>query len=679
MDEISKFRSNFYLLLVFSAIGLFLGGGCASSPKKTLKPYVPVKTSSGPAAPELTSEERIKLKITQLRQQLAKAKYDWKLYCQLGDCYMELNHPHQASLLYEQALAVYPVDRIIKEEKRQADYIAAQIQAEKRRQQKLREAQQHEAEQQLLMGMLGAMSSMPANNVSSMAMQQQLSATSSLMQSTSAYQSGLLRAEAGSIMGPNQEIVSSLPERRDLATIWIKLGCAYVADNEYERALPAFSQGRQYDPSRIDALWYAARAYFFQGQYNQAINFALQYQTLTCEGNSAEPMLLIYDAFRNLGMAREAEAAFKAEIASFAAAAKGNPGNAAVWNTLGNIYIGANRYDEAAKAYGEVLKIQPKNEQALQGLAVCCIALKQVDKMREVLSALQAGPGASRENAYTIGRLCEELGEEGQALASFNRCVEWFRQSSQKAPAYVFVAQAATGGADAAVDGILNVISEDPCAQYDYLNYYLLALAYEKQGKRPDLAIDALRQCIEDNPAFLPAVNALNRLTARYAATAAATIAKSDAALQKGDKAAAVILRAAAWAIMPDGADRLKVLEDINRLAKDVAVPADRDASAAWLRGNAILKRAKVPADIERARHEYHRAFTMMPWNTALLLNLSSCQALVGRQDLSMRDLQLYLRLNPNQKDNERVTQLHDFEQQRKVAERQWQNIYRRY
>ena len=679
MDEICKSRSNFHLLLVFAAICLFLEAGCASRPRKPLKPYVPAKNSSGPGVPGLSPEESMKLKIAQLRQQLAASRYDWQRYSQLGDCYLESNHPHEAAMLYEQALAVYPVDRIIKEEKRQAAFVAAQIQAEKLRQQKLREAQQHEADQQLLMGMLGTMSSMPANNASSMAMQQQLGATSNLIQSTGAYQSGMLRAEAGSILGPNQEIVSSLPERRELAAIWIKLGCAYAADNEYERALPAFSQGRQFDPSRIDAIWHAARAYFSQGQYNQSINFALQYQTLTCEGNNPEPMLLIYDAFRNLGMKREAEAAFNAEIASFAAAAKAGPGNAVVWNTLGNINIAANRYDAAVKAYCEVLKIQPKNEQALQSLAVCYIALKQVDKMREVLSALQAGSGASRENAYTIGRLCEELGEEAQAVASFNRCVEWFRQSPKKAPAYVFVAQAATGGADAAVDGILNVISENPCAQHDYLNYYLLALAYEKQGKRPDLAIDALRQCIEDNPSFLPAVNALNRMTARYAATAAATVAKSDAALQKGDKAAAVVFRAAAWAIMPDGAARFQVLEDINRLAKEVAVPADSDASAAWLRGNAILKRAKVPADIERARHEYHRAFTMMPWNTALLLNLASCQALIGRQDLSVRDLQSYLRLSPNQKDNERVMQLHDFEQQRKVAERQWQNIYRRY
>ena len=81
-----------------------------------------------------------------LKLRLLKDAYDWQIYAQIGDTQMEMNHPREAAASYEKAIAIYPITRERGAEMRQAEFLAAQANAEQQRQKIARESAQKQAQ-----------------------------------------------------------------------------------------------------------------------------------------------------------------------------------------------------------------------------------------------------------------------------------------------------------------------------------------------------------------------------------------------------------------------------------------------------------------------------------------------------------------------------------------------------
>jgi len=336
---------------------------------------------------------------------------------------------------------------------------------------------------------------------------------------------------------------------RMMAGIYHNLGKGLYQNGDYEKAIQAFEFSLTYLPDRLLTLKGLIRATYASGRYAEAVAQALEavqvhpydaevLQTavlaLRAAGQrkqaaemcrrallvrpTADLYILWGEVLRELGNREEAITVFERGIEHAPDDPRlylhlaemwrvsGNhakvidllervvqiqPGDGEVYFLLGNQYYIVQQFDQAARAFREAARLNPRSIRSRANLGT---ALKALDRRREAeqayLQAIAIGPDSSNENSQrtadylhtsvTLGQLYRETEQPERALQVYRRLLNAaFPPISSDIYAEVGLEFYLLGALDASIAAYLQALQKDP----DYPNaQFNLGLAYLSRG-----------------------------------------------------------------------------------------------------------------------------------------------------------------------------------------------------
>jgi tetratricopeptide (TPR) repeat protein len=158
--------------------------------------------------------------------------------------------------------------------------------------------------------------------------------------------------------GAEQPTVEGLEQGSDLAAMF-QQGAELARTGLYDRALELFEQVLAERPDHVPTLINAARVHFLRGRTEKAIELLERADRLMPDN----PRILAY-----LGMAESKAGRFEDALVHLEGASLLDPTRIDVGNELAGVYFELERYEEAAEAWGRVLKLDPDNLLARAGL-----------------------------------------------------------------------------------------------------------------------------------------------------------------------------------------------------------------------------------------------------------------------------------------------------------------------
>ncbi len=251
-----------------------------------------------------------------------------------------------------------------------------------------------------------------------------------------------------------------------------------------------------------------------------------------------------FEAWFNLGVARQQTGEIEEAIFSYHQAARLSPGDARPWINLGIARHAVDDTEGAREAYRSALDLDPAQPQALWNLAV----ILENSGARAEAMALYARTAAARpdwpEAWFRLGALRMEGGDRAGALAAFRECLE-LKPDFQQAALNAAICMKDTGDPEGARALLEEVLEQDPdstdalraaaavCVECGDWKFGLavrrklaerrqslpeltfnLALAADEQGHDDD-AVRLYCEALRENPRFASALLNLGHVLAR--------------------------------------------------------------------------------------------------------------------------------------------------------------------
>ncbi len=678
--------NNRNLCAALVGAGIFLAGGCATTPQPRSQPAPPppvvkappaAPVTPAPAVRQPTREELLAARLEQLRRQWAQAPYDWKNCNAVGETLLELKEYRAAELVFEQALAVHPISEMLTQEKRRDNLAKARADALRQQQEQQRKAQEMAATNAMMSGLLGSMANMPNMAAGS---RQALNVMTPMLEGFANAEVGMAQAQA-MVTGSVAELAEyGLPARKEKAALWFNLGQAQAGYGNNVKAAASLESAFQFDPARYDILWRLALAWREEGRPDKALLVANRYLAMMPGGKNMANCLVVMDLFRALRLPEEADAAFDGMAAVGRAPDSADVRNLMEWGDFCNR---AGRFGEALPAYAAAYrKAAIRDTALLNGLAVAYLSTGKPIQESGLIAEMSAGAEKARApdyQWYLAGSLHELSGNPQGAREAFLKAVErWEKEyAGQEIPGHIAVCFAAIGRLPQAATYLHATLRGDRNGILSGRDYFRIVGIHEKAG-RPELAMLFCRLSLRETPGFRPAELAMERLARNEEANVKASLAQAEAALRDGDKAKAILALSAAAALMPGGEKQDALYADVLRLAVGMEnpPPVPEAGRAHWLRGNAICKQVKSPADIHRALMEYQMALAEAPWMASLWLNVAVCHGLLNDYDNAVREIKMYLNGTADPKAaGDSWDKLYELEQQWNTARRELKGL----
>ena len=153
----------------------------------------------------------------------------------------------------------------------------------------------------------------------------------------------------------------------------------------------------------------------------------------------------------------------------------------------------AGKVEQAASIYGQILRVEPDNADALGGLAQCHIAGGALDEARELLAALT--PEQAKNAEVAAARAAIELSEQAEDVgdtAELERAVE-ADPANHQARYDLSLALVARGEREAAVDHLLEIVRRNRAWNEEAARKQLLTL-FEAFGQADPLTVASRRR-----------------------------------------------------------------------------------------------------------------------------------------------------------------------------------------
>ena len=610
-----------------------------------------------------TEAKHTQISVDMARQRVASAPLDWRSFNDLGIAYYREGFYDEAIAAFEQALALHPITTTIEAEQKQQRALDSQRQALMDEQARQRKAQNDAAMNQMFQSLLGGIGSMPGLNARTLSM---LSVAQGMANVASQIP---LPPQSASL--PQEKMESSLRAKREVASVYTNLGTAHSAKKNFSLSISAFESALNLDPSKTVLLRSMAECNFALADYGKCIVLMKRFLAISHADISPKCYMLISDAFQALGMDQEADKAFDAGVRAYKKWLGANPSAASMTIELGWAY--AERYDrlsEAIECFHRVLAGDKSNPEALKGLATSYYGMSDYDQALKVLQVLTV-PDVKKENAsyawYLSGRIYDEMGLKDDALNAFRKAVDSYNAFSHPGlpPTYITTASAAIGQ-EQAVQRLELAVTNDPLGWNTFIHLYGLAFAYEKMGRDAE-AIEILNRCLTIRPKHSLARKSLEKLTKKNSGACDHALRAADKAVSQNDMTTAMQYLAKAYQLMPEGKRKKETQGKLLRVAGQAksVPPLTEGGQRHFLRGNAALKSAKDPVDIDRAITEYRWAIVQSPWIGNLYLHASVATGVRHRYSEAIEYLTLFLTASPESTNLESaLNKLHELEYQ---------------
>ncbi|MFO7535873.1 MAG: tetratricopeptide repeat protein [Kiritimatiellia bacterium] len=588
--------------------------------------------------------------IQTAKMKAAADPLNWRCYNELGLVYSKAKMYDEAIAAFEQALALHPVTTTVESEKKQQQSMDAQREAILQQQQRQQAAQNSAATSQLLLGLMGSMASLPGADPQMMAV---LPTVNNIM---SAGDQMAITAATG-VDIPKTMLESQLKPKREVAGIYFNLGAAQYGKGIYAQAILSLDNSLSLDPSRVEALWWVAEAYFRQASYQKAITTMNRYLALGSASPAPSCFIRLSESFRALGLDKEADKAFLAAVNEHKSLIAADPDGVEPALELARAYMGQDRYAEAEELIVKLLETQGSDGMRLD------LAAAQLCQSRfaEALQSVQkVANGKSDDNqiyaGYLAARANDELGSPDEALKAYRQTAQLLDNLPMGSimPTFGPVVLAAVGRYGEARKESEFRLAKDPFGMEAPMDLFRLGLVYEKGGQDVE-AMEALNRALLLRPRYSLASAVLRRLEKKNAAACEKALAEADAAVGRKDLGVAVRQLSNAFQLMAASPKKRQVHQRILQLTAEMEAPPPLtpEAQRHYLRGNAALKAAKETIDLDRAISEYRWATLYSPWAAPIYLNSAAAYGVRLRYAEATEAIKLYLVASPKAKNVE--------------------------
>jgi tetratricopeptide (TPR) repeat protein len=187
------------------------------------------------------------------------------------------------------------------------------------------------------------------------------------------------------------------------------LGVIYTIRREYDKAVNAYSRGLKADPNHPILHLNLAHTYEDMHKYSNA---ALSYAAaLRAKPGWMEAIADFSDLLLRLKRAKDAEGLVDQAL-------RLEPGNTGMHTLRGRAYVQESNYQRASEEFAQVIESEPKNRQALSGLAFSYEKLGQLPKALEVMKMYEA---ADPSDAAMVKQYAEVLLSAGKPDAAVKK------------------------------------------------------------------------------------------------------------------------------------------------------------------------------------------------------------------------------------------------------------------
>ncbi|NCS09281.1 MAG: tetratricopeptide repeat protein [Microcystis aeruginosa G13-07] len=199
------------------------------------------------------------------------------------------------------------------------------------------------------------------------------------------------------------------------AETYFKQGEDYRNNNQYDKALAAYTKAIEINPQYADAYYNRGNVYDDLKEYDKAIK----------DHNKALEINPQYaDAYNNRGIVYRNLKEYDKAMADYNKAIEVNPQDADAYNNRGNLYYDLKEYDKAIKDYNKALEINPQVAEAYNNRGIVYRNLKEYDKaMADYNKAIEINPQYA--DVYNNrGLVYYNLKEYDKAMADYNKAIE---------------------------------------------------------------------------------------------------------------------------------------------------------------------------------------------------------------------------------------------------------------
>ena len=640
-------------LRIFSIILLgVMVSGCVSTEQETDK-VAPAKEKPGaavagkpqaekPAPAPVPAPEPAKPvdPVVAARANVASNPMSWRAVNALGLALFQARQYAEAALVFEQAVAMFPIssaaesEQQVKEARQLA--IKAQMEANRKVQKQQLEAQDKMREQQMISGMLSMMPMMPGANANTALLAQagQTMLNVAMVPSGMDIMSDPISAEAES---------SQVLRSRELSMLYANLGQVRMALWEDDAAMEAFRQAYATDSSRIDFLFIQANLLQRNDDMAGAIALYARYLAVASASKQPATLLEIAESCRNLGMDEEMRRALDATRKAWSRVV-GDAVTPVTEHGYGELLTAAGFYWEAVPYLQAWVNTSP-NDPAVQ--REWSTALFRAGKMDEGLAAVKAfmqnTKAASSDGGFSIyfnGMIEMHQGH----LDDARKILSELRPAPGATSGFAVAAYAMCGHLDEEkewINRIENGLSSPDSASVDW---YRLGCVWFINGNIPRAA-ECVNRSIAIQPQFGPALLLREQLTGVNAERIKVEQVKAVQAVANGDTAAAVQILSTVLTNIPAG----ELSESLTRegmkylSASESKLRMSNEAQQYYLRGQAVLKNAKNQQNIKEALGQYLWALRYAPLSPEIHLSLSSVYASQKQFKKALYHIEAYL------------------------------------
>ncbi|MCI0616842.1 tetratricopeptide repeat protein, partial [bacterium] len=186
----------------------------------------------------------------------------------------------------------------------------------------------------------------------------------------------------------------------------------YTDEGSYPQAKDILQKILQRDARNVPALLRIARLSLKTDQPRDALQYAERLSKLG--ENSAETELLIAGAYLDLKN-------FNAAASHLQKSLEIDPDDDATRIDLGNLYLQLNNDQKARVQFDSVLKRNPKNVQALNGIATCLFNSKNFQQSEEYLRKALAINAQDPQTQMNLALIFSEQGRKAEAIEIYRR------------------------------------------------------------------------------------------------------------------------------------------------------------------------------------------------------------------------------------------------------------------
>jgi tetratricopeptide (TPR) repeat protein len=207
------------------------------------------------------------------------------------------------------------------------------------------------------------------------------------------------------------------------AETYFKQGEDYRNNNQYDKALAAYTKAIEVNPQYAEAYLRRGNVYHNLKEYDKAIK---DYNKAMADYNKALEIELedVYASYKNRGNVYYNLKEYDKAMADYNKAIEINPQYADAYNSQGNVYHNLKEYDKAMADYNKVLEIDPQDAHAYLRRGIVYYDLKEYDKaMADYNKAIEINPQYAM--AYNNrGLVYYNLKEYDKAIKDYNKALE---------------------------------------------------------------------------------------------------------------------------------------------------------------------------------------------------------------------------------------------------------------